>query len=35
MILVMEKGDLVESGTHAELLDKKGKYWELYSSQFK
>ncbi len=34
LILVMNKGDIVESGTHDELLKKKGFYYEIYSSQF-
>ena len=34
LILVMDKGDIVESGTHAELLEKGGLYSELYTSQF-
>ncbi len=34
LILVMNKGKLVESGTHAELLDKGGFYAELYNAQF-
>jgi len=34
MILVMNDGDIVESGTHAELLNKSGFYAELYNSQF-
>ena len=34
LILVMNKGDIVEQGTHEELLDKKGFYSELYNSQF-
>ncbi|GAB4274130.1 MAG: ABC transporter ATP-binding protein [Candidatus Promineifilaceae bacterium] len=33
-ILVMEKGRLVESGTHDELLAKDGLYAELYHTQF-
>ncbi len=33
-ILVMEKGKVVEQGTHAELLEKKGTYAELYEGQF-
>ncbi len=32
-ILVLEKGTLVESGTHTELLCRLGKYAELYSAQ--
>ncbi len=34
LILVMRDGDIVESGTHEELLAKKGFYAELYNSQF-
>lgn len=34
LILVMEKGDVVESGTHEQLLKKDGLYKELYFSQF-
>ncbi|MCE5188497.1 MAG: ABC transporter ATP-binding protein/permease [Eubacteriales bacterium] len=34
LILVMNDGDIVESGTHADLLAKKGFYAELYNSQF-
>lgn len=34
IIFVMEDGDVVESGTHQELLKKKGHYHELYNSQF-
>lgn len=34
LILVMEGGDVVESGTHDELIDLGGKYFELYNSQF-
>ena len=34
LILVMEKGDVVESGTHEQLLKKDGLYNELYYSQF-
>ncbi len=33
-ILVMRDGDIVESGTHAELLAENGFYAELYNSQF-
>ena len=33
-ILVMDKGRIVESGTHQELLARKGMYHELYHAQF-
>ena len=32
-IIVLEYGELVEEGTHRELMDKKGKYYELFSTQ--
>ena len=34
MILVMKDGDIVETGTHKELLAKDGFYASLYMSQF-
>ena len=34
MILVMKDGDIVETGTHKELLEKNGFYASLYMSQF-
>lgn len=34
IILVMRDGNIVEQGTHKELLAKKGFYCELYNSQF-
>ena len=34
LILVMEHGDIVEQGTHDELLAKNGAYARLYNSQF-
>ncbi|HPN02593.1 MAG TPA: ABC transporter ATP-binding protein [Rectinema sp.] len=34
LILVMDHGDIVEQGTHEELLNKGGFYAELYNSQF-
>ncbi|WP_416388536.1 ABC transporter ATP-binding protein [Fusibacillus kribbianus] len=34
LILVMKDGDIIEQGTHEELLEKKGFYAELYNSQF-
>ena len=34
LILVMNKGQIIEQGTHDELLCKKGFYFNLYNSQF-
>jgi len=34
LIIVMNKGDIVESGTHDSLLKSKGFYADLYNSQF-
>ena len=34
VILVMNEGDIVEQGTHEELLEKNGFYANLYNSQF-
>jgi len=34
VILVMNKGNIIEQGKHQELLDKKGFYYELFNSQF-
>ena len=34
VILVMEDGQIVEQGTHRELLDARGHYFDLYNSQF-
>lgn len=33
-ILVMKDGNIIEQGTHSELLAKNGFYYELYNSQF-
>ena len=33
-IIVMDKGSIVEVGTHKELLSKKGYYQTIYNSQF-
>ncbi|MBC7960864.1 MAG: ATP-binding cassette domain-containing protein, partial [Vallitaleaceae bacterium] len=34
LILVMDHGDIVEQGSHLELLEKGGFYANLYNSQF-
>lgn len=34
VILVVDEGNIVEMGTHEELLKKKGMYYEMYYSQF-
>ena len=34
LILVMKDGDIIESGNHAELMEKRGFYADLYNSQF-
>ena len=34
LILVMKDGDIVEQGTHQELLERNGFYASLYNSQF-
>ena len=34
LILVMREGDVVESGTHDQLMEKGGFYADLYNSQF-
>lgn len=34
IILVMDKGEIIERGTHSELLAKGGAYAELYNAQF-
>jgi ATP-binding cassette subfamily B multidrug efflux pump len=34
IILVMNNGSIIEKGTHEELLDRKGFYYDLYNSQF-
>ena len=32
-ILVLEHGEIVERGTHAELLEHEGRYFDLYTRQ--
>ena len=34
VILVVHDGKIVESGTHAALMAKKGVYWQLYTRQY-
>ena len=34
VIVVMDKGRVVETGNHEELLEQKGRYYELYMTQF-
>lgn len=34
-VVVIDKGEIVEQGTHQQLLDKKGFYFNLYEAQFK
>ena len=33
-IMVLEKGEIIERGSHEELLDQKGRYYQLYTGQF-
>lgn len=35
MIVFLDNGRIVETGTHDELLNRKGKYYEIYHEQFK
>lgn len=34
-VLMLKDGEIIERGTHHELLDKKGAYYDLYMSQFR
>lgn len=34
LILVVDHGDIVEQGTHEELMEQRGMYFELYEAQF-
>jgi ATP-binding cassette subfamily B protein len=34
MILVLEGGEIIESGTHRELIKKQGAYYKLYTNQY-
>ena len=33
-IIVLSHGRIIEEGNHMELLEKRGRYWGLYSMQF-
>ena len=34
-IIVLDQGNIIEEGTHDELLNRKGKYFQLYEAQKK
>lgn len=34
IIVVLDRGEISEMGSHEELLNKKGRYYDLYSTQF-
>ena len=34
-VLVLDKGEIVERGTHTTLMEEQGRYYELYMSQFR
>ena len=34
LILVMDQGAIIETGTHEELMAARGFYYDLYTSQF-
>ena len=33
IIVALDKGNIIEAGTHQELMDKKGYYYNLYTQQ--
>jgi ATP-binding cassette subfamily B multidrug efflux pump len=35
LILVINNGEIVERGSHQQLIEQKGLYWNMYTSQFK
>ena len=34
VIMVLEQGNIIERGSHKELIEKKGKYYQLYTGAF-
>jgi ATP-binding cassette subfamily B protein len=34
-ILVIDDGEVIEQGSHGQLMKRKGRYYELYMNQFK
>ena len=34
VIMVMERGEIIERGNHEDLIAKKGKYYQLYTGMF-
>ena len=34
VIMVLEKGEIIERGSHEDLIAKKGKYYQLYTGAF-
>ncbi|WP_042354470.1 ABC transporter ATP-binding protein [Bacillus rubiinfantis] len=35
VIMVIDKGQIIEKGSHAELMNRHGRYYQMFSSQFK
>jgi ATP-binding cassette subfamily B protein len=33
-IVVIEHGEIMEKGSHAQLMEEKGRYYQLYTGQF-
>ena len=32
--MVLDKGEIIERGSHEQLIEKKGKYYQLYTGAF-